>query len=72
MFEVFSVSVEAVGAAGETDEFAEVKLSEDGILIDGFFADSVGLSWVELARVLQHPFAKAMLEEAEMMISSKQ
>ena len=67
MFEVFSISVEALGAAGETDEFAHVKLSEEGILIDGFFADSVGLSWAELARVLQHPFAKAMLEEAEMV-----
>ncbi len=68
MFEIYSINVEAIGAAGETDEFAQVKLSEDGLLIDGFFGDAAGLSWVELARVLEHPFAKAMLEEAEMLL----
>ena len=65
-FEVARVPMESTSQTGQTDEFAEAVLTDEGLFIEGVFSESTGLTWAELARVLKHPFAKAMLEEAEM------
>ena len=59
------LKVEAVYGAGETDEFAVVAMDEEGIQIEGMFAPSVGISWEDLRRVINHPFAQEKLAEAE-------
>jgi hypothetical protein len=64
---VIEMVAELVSPEGVTDEFGQVHLTEDALILEGFFADSVGLEWAELARVLDHPFVKSKLEEADLL-----
>jgi hypothetical protein len=58
-----SLAVEAIGSFGENDELAEAHVCEEGLIIEGYFADSTGLTWKSLARVLEHPYVQEKLEE---------
>jgi len=63
-----SLRVTLVNEVGMTDELGEVKLTDNGILLEGYLLpDCVGMSWRELAHVLQHPFVQERLEEVELL-----
>ena len=68
-FEVKRIQVEAETLSGMTDEFAVAVVTEHGLFLEGFFSDTVGLSWGELSRLLDDPVVKASLEEADMIRS---
>ena len=51
------------------DEFAEVVVCDEGLLIDGYFADTCGLSWTDLARILRDPLVRAKLDEADLLLT---
>ena len=65
--ELKRLSVEVESGTGATDEYAAAILTENGIYFEGFFAESVGVSWAELSRILEDPVAKALLEQAEIL-----
>lgn len=69
MFELKRITVEAEDLNGTTDEFAAAVVTENGLYIEGFFSDTVGLSWGELSRLLDDPLVKAKLEEADLIRS---
>ena len=69
MMELKRIAVEAEAPNGITDEFASAVVTDDGIYIEGFFSDTVGISWGELARLLEDPLVKAKLEEADLIRS---
>ena len=66
--ELGRIRVEAIELTGMVDEFAELVVCDEGILIDGYFADTCGLSWTDLARVLRDPLVQAKLEEADLLL----
>lgn len=66
-FDIARIPIEALAITGQPDEFAIAVLSDDGLVIEGTFSESAGISWADLARLLEHPYAKAMLEEAELL-----
>ena len=67
-FEVKRVRMEAESLTGVTDEFATAVFTEECFYVEGFFADAVGVSWNELARLLDDPFAQAKLDEARLLL----
>jgi hypothetical protein len=65
---VASLRCTLVNAAGFADELAEVKLTEEALILEGHaLPDVVGIPWEELAHVLQHPFVQQRLDEVEML-----
>lgn len=68
--ELKRLQVEAEDLSGTTDEYAAAVVTEHGFFIEGFFADTVGLSWIELSRLLEDPVVQSKLEEAELIRKS--
>jgi len=61
-----SLRVTVIGPLGEPDDFGEAHLCDDGIVLEaGLSPDTLGITWADLARILQHPYAQERLEEAE-------
>lgn len=59
------LQVTALGPIGEEDETAVAVLSEDGIIIDSLELGTVGISWSELKRLLETPFAEECMDQAQ-------
>ena len=66
-FAIAEMPIESMSVTGQLDEFSKVIFTDDGLIIEGMFSGSVGITWAELSRVLEHPYAKVMLEEADMI-----
>jgi len=65
--ELKRIQIEAEDPNGVTDEFANASVTEHGLFLEGFFSDTIGLSWSELSRLLEDPLVKAKLEEADLV-----
>jgi hypothetical protein len=65
-----TVQVEAFDITGRTDEYAHAALSDEGIFIDPTFLEGVGIRWVDLANLLEHPYVQEQLEQVKMETGS--
>lgn len=67
MLPIDSLRVTLFNEAGMEDELAEVRITDVGILLEGhLLPDCIGISWTELAHLLQHPFVQECIEEVEL------
>ena len=58
------VAAHLLSEHGDVDNLGEVQLTKEGIVLKGYVFPTVGISWEELRRVLEHPFAQESLEQA--------
>jgi len=59
-----TLQVPLVDELGDTDKLGQAKLTDDGLLLAGYFLPTVGISWAELRRLLNHPYVQERLEQA--------
>ena len=67
MLKVFSIKVELLDPSGGSDEFSEAQICEEGLMLEGTFFSSIGISWEDLARVVSNPFVQEKLAESQML-----
>ena len=61
---VIRLQIAAIGPLGEEDETAVAVLSDEGIIIDSLDLGTVGISWSDLKRILETPFAEECMDQA--------
>lgn len=67
-----SLRVTLMNDGGFIDELGEVRLADEGIYLDGHqLPGCLGISWVDLAHILQHPMVQQKLEEAELLAPTR-
>ena len=68
MIIIDSLRCTLVNEAGFPDELAEVKLTDEALLLEGhLLPEAIGSPWAELAHVLQHPLVQEKLQESELL-----
>jgi hypothetical protein len=61
---VATLRTNLISEHGDVDNLGQALLTEEGLILEGYVAPTVGISWEELNRILKHPFVQEKLEQA--------
>jgi hypothetical protein len=59
-----TLRADLISEHGDVDNLGQVQLTHEGMILEGYVAPTVGISWQELNRLLKHPFVQERLEQA--------